>query len=224
MTTPDPLTDPGSPDFVDPAARDRITVVGPDAFRYLQSQVSQDLTGVEVGATVWSFLLEPGGKVDALVRIHRAAEEEWVLDVDAGFGEPVLARLRRFMIRVKAELSLEPASAGQPSDAHEQARVAAGWPRMGAEIVPGETIPATTGVVPVAVSFTKGCYPGQELVERMESRGAEAPRSLRVIDAAGKAPGDPVVVDGAEVGVVTSVAPAGDLALAYIKRATPTSR
>ena len=49
---------------------------------------------------------------------------------------------------------------------------------MGAEIVPGETIPAVTGVTGVAVSFTKGCYPGQELVERMDSRGAEAPASL----------------------------------------------
>ena len=52
---------------------------------------------------------------------------------------------------------------------------------MGAEIVPGETIPAVTGVTGVAVNFTKGCYPGQELVERMDSRGAEAPSSLRVL-------------------------------------------
>ena len=53
---------------------------------------------------------------------------------------------------------------------------------MGFEIVPGETIPAVTGVVPVAVNFTKGCYPGQELVERMDSRGADAPKSLRIVE------------------------------------------
>ena len=47
---------------------------------------------------------------------------------------------------------------------------------MGAEIVPGETIPAETGLTDVAVSFTKGCYPGQELVERMDSR-ARRPRA-----------------------------------------------
>ena len=62
----------------------------------------------------------------------------------------------------------------------EAARVADGWPAMGVEIEPGETIPAETGVVAVAVDFRKGCYPGQELVERMDSRGATAPRSLRV--------------------------------------------
>lgn len=64
------------------------------------------------------------------------------------------------------------------------ARIEATWPAMGAEIVPGETIPAETGVTDVAVSFTKGCYPGQELVERMDSRAVTAPRVLRTLDVA----------------------------------------
>jgi hypothetical protein len=85
--------------------------------------------------------------------------------------------------------------------------------------VPGSTIPASTGVIPLAVNFTKGCYPGQELVERMDSRGADAPRTLRVLDAdVGVAAGDPVVVDGDDVGSITSVAGDGGLALAYVKR------
>ncbi len=88
---------------------------------------------------------------------------------------------------------------------------------MGSEIVPGETIPGETGVSDVAVDFRKGCYPGQELVERMDSRGATAPRRLRVLDVAdGAAPGDPIVVDGVEVGRLTSVA--GTRALGYVKR------
>lgn len=99
----------------------------------------------------------------------------------------------------------------------EAARVESGWPAMGAEIVPGDTIPAETGVASVAVNYKKGCYPGQELVERMDSRGARAPRLLRLLDvAAGSAPGDPVVVDGAEVGLLTSVA--GTRALGYVRR------
>ena len=111
------------------------------------------------------------------------------------------------------------ATSPAPTDGHEAARVTAGWPRLGFEIVPGQTIPAVTGVVPVAVSFTKGCYPGQELVERMDSRGADAPLSLRVVDVdAGTVVGDPVVVAGAEVGSITSVSPTGDQALALVKR------
>ncbi len=99
----------------------------------------------------------------------------------------------------------------------EAARIEAGWPAMGVEIVPGQQIPAETGVVPVAVDFKKGCYPGQELVERMDSRGADAPRRLRVLTVAeGSKPGDPVLDDGQEVGVLTSVA--GTRALGFVKR------
>jgi hypothetical protein len=76
---------------------------------------------------------------------------------------------------------------------------------------------AGSGLSRVAVSYTKGCYPGQELVERMDSRGAEAPKALRRVPApAGAVPGDPVMVDGVEVGTYTSVA--ADLALAWVKR------
>ena len=111
-----------------------------------------------------------------------------------------------------------PAGVGAGSvDDLEAARIEAGWPAMGIEIVPGERIPAETGVVPVAVDFKKGCYPGQELVERMDSRGADAPRRLRVLTVAqGSKPGDPVVADGEEVGVLTSVS--GTRALGYVKR------
>ena len=88
---------------------------------------------------------------------------------------------------------------------------------MGAEIVPGETIPGETGITDVAVDFRKGCYPGQELVERMDSRGATAPRQLRVVDVPdGAVPGDPIVIDGQEVGRLTSVA--GRRGLGYVKR------
>jgi tRNA-modifying protein YgfZ len=53
----------------------------------------------------------------------------------------------------------------------------------------------------------------------MDSRGADAPMSLRIVDApAGAAGGDPLVVDGVEVGTITSVSPAGGLALAMIRR------
>ena len=90
---------------------------------------------------------------------------------------------------------------------------------MGAEIVSGETIPAVTGVVPLSVNFTKGCYPGQELVERMDSRGADAPKTLRILD----------VPDGTAVGEriddlaeVTSVS--GTTALAYVKRGNDVGR
>ncbi|MET0323655.1 MAG: hypothetical protein ABW219_00435, partial [Ilumatobacteraceae bacterium] len=214
---------------------------GPDALTYLHGQVSQGLLDMAGGERRWTFLLQPAGKVEVLARVERTADETFVFDVDAGFGEALVARLNRFKIRVKADVEPLPwrviavrgvpgvddlvAADPQPPEGVregtreelERLRIDEGWPAMGAEIVPGETIPAETGVVPVAVDFKKGCYPGQELVERMDSRGAAAPRRLRVLTVVeGSKPGDPIELDGAEVGVLTSVA--GTRALGLVKR------
>lgn len=235
-------------------SRDAVAVSGPDAARYLQGQVSQDLQPLAVGASGWTLLLAPTGRIEVLARVWRTGEDEFVLDTDAGFGDELEDRLARFKIRVKVELERRPwtavvvcgaagdAPAGAvvswwgepyalvgagptppvevdeaPTEDLERARVAAGWPTMGREIVVGETIPAETGLTPVAVDFRKGCYPGQELVERMDARGAAAPRTLRILDVGhGAEPGDPVLVDGEEVGRLTSVA--AGRALGYVRR------
>ena len=99
-------------------------------------------------------------------------------------------------------------------------RVSVGMPSMGAEL-DESTIPAEAGVVDVSVSFTKGCYTGQELVARIDSRGNRTPRKLRRVvlaDAArGVVPGTVLLAaNGHEVGVLTSVA--APLALAYVRR------
>lgn len=92
----------------------------------------------------------------------------------------------------------------------EVLRIRAGWPVMGAEIGP-RTIPAELGptLISKSVSFTKGCYTGQELVARIDSRGGNVPRPLRLIEIAGAgdlAPGTAVAVDGETVGEITSAA------------------
>ena len=210
--TPDPAA-------IDENARDHVIVDGPDAASYLQSQIAQDIRELAVGDRTWTLVLDPTGKVESLARVTRASDDRFDFDTDAGFGDALAARLARFKIRVQADISTEAAMSATPSPAHEAARIDAGWPRMGSEIVPGETIPAVTGVVALAVSFTKGCYPGQELVERMDSRGADAPRTLRILDVDGAEVGDDVLdVGGDVVGSITSVAPAGDHALALVKR------
>ena len=109
-------------------------------------------------------------------------------------------------------------------EAYEAVRIEAGIPVMGRELDEG-TIPAEAGVVEMSVSFTKGCYTGQELVARIDSRGGNVPRRLRgLVLAEGPAPvGATVTADGKEVGKLTSVAfsPGLDatVALAYVRRA-----
>lgn len=247
-------------------ARDVVRIHGQDALSYLHSQVSQEVRDLEVGSARWTLLLLPNGRVDVLARVLRAADDDFVLDTDAGFGDELTARLTRFKIRVRADVEplswrcvavrgldvVDGVEGGVPAwwgtdadllgvavappagvregtaDELERARILAGWPAMGAEIVPGEPIPAETGVVPVAVDFRKGCYPGQELVERMDSRGADAPRRLRILDVGSDVPsgagvGDAICgPDGRSVGTITSVA--GDLALGYVRRGVDLGR
>ena len=80
---------------------------------------------------------------------------------------------------------------------------------MGAEITES-TIPAELGdwLVQGSVSFTKGCFTGQELVARIDSRGGNVPRHLRVFTSTDlpPAPGSEIVVDTKTVGAVTSSA------------------
>ena len=243
--------------------RDVVTVEGPDAAAYLQGQLSQDVDGLAVGQSAWTFVLQPQGKVDAWFRLTRTGDEAFRADVDAGHGAALLARLERFLLRTEAELALrtEPMVAVRGATTVEDARVPvldpgwpgvdgvdllgtdqvpagtatgtiedlerlriqAGVPAMGAELTE-RTIPAEAGVVERSVSFTKGCFTGQELVARIDSRGGNVPRRLRRLEAETElVVGAEVVVDGHVVGEVTSSVPATGgspaLALAYVARA-----
>jgi tRNA-modifying protein YgfZ len=256
--------------------RDVLAVSGADAADYLQGQCSQDLAGLEIGGAADSLLLAPEGKVVALIRVLRRDRDSFLLDVDAGFGEVVRARLGRFLLRAKVALEaldwecialrgdidgdthddlggdgwgvpvewngwrgidlLGPAgTVTLPDDAlwcgegaWEACRIESGVPVMGRELDEG-TIPAESGLVERTVSFTKGCYTGQELVARIDSRGNRVARRLcgLVLDAAI----DPARVVGADlvladseksVGRVTSAAWCPGLgsvgALAYVHR------
>ncbi|MDQ1440565.1 MAG: tRNA-modifying protein YgfZ [Acidimicrobiaceae bacterium] len=246
--------------------RDVVSVHGPAAVAFLQGQTSQDVAGLAVGASAWTWVLQPQGKVEALCRVTRVAGDEVLLDTDGGWGEALVARLNRFKLRTKAEivlvawrclalrgpgvggLALDPADglavdAGWPdfpgidvlgadpvlpdgatmvsAAAFEVARIEAGVPRMGAELTE-KTIPAETGLVARTVSFTKGCYTGQELVARIDSRGGNVPRHLRrvVLDQLAPA-GASVRVTDKLSGTLTSVAAhpnGGAVALAYLGR------
>lgn len=251
---------------VGPLTRDVVTVTGPDAGRYLQGQLSQEVVALPDGASTWSLLLQPTGKVDAWLRVTRRSDEDYVLDVDEGFGELLVARLERFLLRTKAEigeprtvhghafragagaavpidtadpggrvLAMAPAGPGVVGsdsfslgdavtvgvapmgvevvsvETMERYRIAHGVPAMGAELTT-DTIPAEAGqwLIDASVSFTKGCYTGQELVARIDSRGGNVPRPVRLLVVQGEIPvvvGAEVRLDGDPVGTVTSSSP-----------------
>ena len=104
--------------------------------------------------------------------------------------------------------------------AAEIARVEAGRPRVGREIGP-QTMPAEAGINDRAVSFTKGCYIGQETVARLHYKGKPNRHLRRLRSEEPLAAGDPVVAGDREVGTVGTavISPAeGPLALAILRR------
>jgi folate-binding protein YgfZ len=246
--------------------RDALRVTGPDALVFLDGQLSQDIKALPVGEAADSLLLQPQGKVVALLRVFREADDAFILETDGGFGATVIDRLERFKLRTKATIEAVPEwrclairgprahavadglSVDWPgllgvdlvgpdvtapdgvllcsAEAYEAVRIEAGVPVMGRELTE-QTIPAeATGVVERAVSFTKGCYTGQELVARIDSRGGNVARHLRGVELATTAPPAPGAElqdnAGAVVGVITSAAVSprtgAVVALAYVTR------
>lgn len=267
-----------------PIRRDLLVVTGSDVATYLQGQLSQDVEGLAVGGTAWTLLLQPQGKVDAWLRVHRRSDGEFWLDTDTGHGPAAEARLNRFKLRVdvaieagtvigvavrgpaaprireaaSAVLAAEPfdgaaaldagwggidgfdvlapgrdldpdpltAALGLelgPPEAGEVVRLLQGQPAMGHEL-DESTIPAAAGVVDASVDFTKGCYVGQELVARIDSRGNNTPTRLHTLRLAGDeapAAGSELVLDGDVVGSVTSavaIPGRGVVGLGYLRR------
>ena len=102
-------------------------------------------------------------------------------------------------------------------DRYEMLRIDAGEPRFGTD-VDEKTIPQQTGLVGVAVAFDKGCFLGQELVARIDSRGGNVPQRLMRLEFENQAPepGTSVTARDREVGNITSAA--GSLALGMVRR------
>jgi tRNA-modifying protein YgfZ len=109
---------------------------------------------------------------------------------------------------------------GEPLDATEleRMRIEAGTPRYGREI-DDRVLPAEAGLTERAVSFTKGCYPGQEPIARQHYRG-KVNRRLRVLELGGDVtPDTEIRYRDKAVGRVTSAV--ADLALGYVRTEVP---
>jgi tRNA-modifying protein YgfZ len=120
--------------------------------------------------------------------------------------------------------ALEDAGAVTVGDgAVECLRVEHGRPRYGTDL-DDTVIPQEAGLNERAVSFTKGCYVGQETVARLHYRG-KPNRQLRGLRLSGAAEaGEELAFEGRTVGRVTSVATSprfGSIALGFVRREAP---
>jgi folate-binding protein YgfZ len=138
-----------------------------------------------------------------------------------GDGDGALAELET-PAGVERLLAAAPGNGAAVDEADwELARIEAGMPRFGHEF-DGSSMPAEAGLETRAISFTKGCYPGQEPVARLHYRG-HANRGVRGVrfDGSLAEPGAEVTVDGAGVGRITSAIESprfGPIGLAILRR------
>ena len=109
----DDATDPTATDDTSiiwaPTTRDVVTVAGPEAETYLQGQLSQDVAALDHGESAATFVLGPQGKVEGWGRVHRVGDQAFEIDVDPGAGPAWEARLRRFLLQTKAEVTVDEA-------------------------------------------------------------------------------------------------------------------
>jgi len=195
-----------------------------------------------------ALLLTPKGRIVAPLRVVREEPDAFVLITEAELAEPVAAALVRGRFAAKCEIELRPyhgylhvgtdpgdgvrnddygveayetwgEDEREAADAGEleALRIEAGTPVWGKEL-DDSVLPAEAGLDETHISFTKGCYPGQEPVARLHHRG-HPNRRLRVLDIADAKPGDEIVYEGKSVGRITSAVPGR--ALGYVRREVP---
>jgi folate-binding protein YgfZ len=230
--------------------RSYLRVDGPDAEDYLQRMVSNDVAALEPGESCPALLLTAKARLIAPLVVLRRGSDDFLLLTEPELGEIVRTQLVRMRLRARCEIEPEDhrsvvafgAEAGIPAPEYgpdavelldqdvevtlvpeelELRRIEAGGPAWGKEL-DDRVLPAEAGLTETHVSFTKGCYPGQEPIARLHYRG-HANRSLRtlVVDAPELPARDvELTLDGKKAGRVTSAARRPDgtiVALGFVR-------
>jgi len=211
-----------------------VRVAGTDARDYLQRMVSNDVDALQVGDSCPALLLTAKARLIAPLVVWRRGEDDYLLLTEPELGEPVRAHLARMRLRAQCEIereehesalvfggegiatdfpgAVEVLDAGlAPTlapDELELRRIEAGVPRWGREL-DDAILPAEAGLDETHISFSKGCYPGQEPIARLHYRG-HVNRKLQVVE----------LDEEARVERVTSSARRPDgsvVALAYVR-------
>jgi folate-binding protein YgfZ len=246
-----------------PRALWRLT--GPDATRYLNGQVTNDILHLPDGRAQYAAVCTAKGRMEGDLSIARRGPE-FYLDADPALRESLGARLEKYLIADDAafeDLSelwtlthlFGPAAPTPPEngfviaypryglpghdvwnpgpaptaptvepDVVETLRLELGLPRWGAELTPNTLPPEAGPHMLDAISYTKGCYVGQETIARLKSVG-HVNRTLLLLQSDSPSfpsSGAKLLKNQREVGTVTSAGYSPRLkkgiALAYVQR------
>jgi folate-binding protein YgfZ len=235
--------------YVDFPNRARFRLSGGDRVRYLNGQVTNDVSLIEGDDAIYACVTNHKGKMDGDIYIAGEGDEAFLIDAPADLRKSLFLRLDKYIIADDAALTdvtddwrlvhvLDgswkipgadvrtsnrfgeagrdcwlPADAALPSDVPkitpalaEILRIERGIPRWGAELSP-EVLPPEAKLESRAISFTKGCYIGQEVISRIRSVGRvnRTVERLEMVDGERLAPGMLLTGnDGKKAGHITS--------------------
>jgi folate-binding protein YgfZ len=228
-------------------SRGYVRVAGPDGAGFLERMLSNEVETLAVGEARQALLLTPKGRIVAPLRVVRESEDAFLLITEAELAEVVSSALLRARFAARCEVAVvplrgylhlaDPGSGMRVEDYGVEAwetweeaereaagpeeleplRIEAGTPAWGKEL-DESVLPAEAGLEQTHISFTKGCYPGQEPIARLHYRG-HPNRRLRRLSVESASPGDVITYEGKAVGRVTSAVPGK--ALGYVRREVP---
>lgn len=175
------------------STRSIISISGEDRYTFLQGILTNDLLKLNDDKIQFAALLSPQGKIlhDMFVI---AWDNAILLDSDAAFAEVLKKRLAMYKLRAKITIAdvtheitvaydksglpdprhpelphrlyVKSNSAGEPLATHHS--LALGIPELGRDFTPDSFVAMDAGYDLLnAISFTKGCYVGQEVTARM---------------------------------------------------------
>jgi hypothetical protein len=228
-----------------------LAITGSDRALVLQGQLTQDVAAVHADVAVLAGWADAKGRLlfaGHLFSMHTGKEDALALLVPAELADGLLKRLRMYVLRAQAQVTLldlpivgllgtpVPAASGQavriqgedgrqlllgpaadaarssaaasPRSDWQLADIRAGIPTIAAATT-GEFVPQMVNLDLLGgISFTKGCYTGQEIVARMKYLGRVKRRMLRFSAAAvPPAAGAAIYAERGVVGQVVSAAP-----------------
>ncbi|RMF19332.1 MAG: folate-binding protein [Gammaproteobacteria bacterium] len=206
-----------------------IEASGPDTERFLQGQLTCDVSALKTGEGTWGGCCTPKGRLVAVFQLIRLADDRFALVLPAETVSPCLAHLNKYRVFFKVTLSTETplqvicaeASEPLPDTCTLLPPRVSGWQhallpgngtssdddlsrsllvaelRAGLPVIlpatSGEFIPQAVGLDTLGgVSFSKGCYTGQEVVARTHYKGKTKKHLALLTGPAPVAPGTPL--------------------------------
>ncbi len=173
-------------DFVTHPHRGLVSVIGEEAQNFLQNIISNDITALDSSPMLYACLLTAQGKFLHDFYVTRT-DNGYILECEGGERTLDLAkRLNLYKLRAKITISAQdditiyatetmrstarPQGSETPFTEWDMARITRGQPDGSRDAEIGISTLAELNLDETAVSYTKGCYVGQELVARMHNR------------------------------------------------------